>query len=201
MGLRRAGTLLSDNKNKSGGWQGGELNQRLLPHVRCFNLPSPPAFSIALRVPETRISGVLLCHSKSQPSVCSFNCVQTPFFFGWVWGRWADKSCMTWRPRSDQTVLSSVKPVWTQSANQASLTKVNDKVINKIWVSTCKHKSCDVNEFTLSCTVNTSEVSQFTLIAVFVSPRVSGKSLKWWLLSYNYRMTHWCLSPKLVCSG
>lgn len=126
-GLRWAQTLLNDNTNKSRGWQGGELNWRPLPPT-CPALICPlPQRSPSLPVCQKPGLVVFFVSFESQPSVCSFNCAQTPFPSGesgrggLIWAVWLGGSVMTGLSGG------SVKPVW---ANRVSLTKVNQTEIN-----------------------------------------------------------------------
>lgn len=112
--LRQAQILLNGNKNRSrltGRWAQSEA----VPHVPCFNLPSPPN---ALHVPEARITGVLCVIRKSAHCLLFWLCTDTLFFAesgkgSLIRAAWqgALVKTMLW---SDCPVHVCLKPVWVE---------------------------------------------------------------------------------------
>lgn len=179
-------------KNKSLGRQGGELNQK--------PLPTCPALIWAQCSPSLSVcqkSGLVpfFVSFESQPSVCSFNCAQRPSSLGDS-GR-GGLIRVTWQGSFIQDCpLCSDGPVQLRSLTRFHSQKANHKEINEV----CKLIR-NVLVQVVRCKWSPAESTPLsdTLYSLTKSPRETLQ-LKT-TLQENSFVTHYCLSPELVCRG
>lgn len=126
---------------------------------------------------------------ESQPSVCSFNCAQTPFSSGES-GR-GGLIRVAWQ----KDCSDCVKPVWSQTASQVPLMKEIHDTCGTDCEPISTSPALEMNlhhyqEFHQHKPCNTSAVSQYTLTVITLLPRVPGKSLSW-KLSFTLAAVQW----------
>lgn len=194
------------------GWEGGELNQRLLPTWPALLICPLPRCSPSLSVCQKPGLLVFFVPLESQPYVCSFICAQSPFSLGesgrggltraaWQEALWVliRLSC-PWLCQASLGRMADLRALYSKLESKSQRNKwcvIRVSPCNTIaQVLCCKGRDIQNMSRWSGVSEETEETAQSTphtqvshTAVCFFHPESLGNLKRLWLLSHNYRTT------------